>query len=313
MEEAILPLQTAARTPVFIDSRLVFSCQNLFGPWQIARAVDGEHQSFPENPRLSKQLILIAAVLYSHAAASAAVLGATVYVQLFPLTGEVRFTNRDATPFSFVLYSIKSTSGALNGSASVWKSISDNYDVSGNGFIDPLNNWVKVKALPTELTEGEVPDPGGTLAPFRSISLGKIWNPHTAPNPALDLSFSFTSASGPQPMVQVDYAIDGDYNGDHKVDISDYQDSWKPFFGSTFALTADGNLNGVVDAADYTVWRDHLGTVLPSPPFAAIPGSGSGAALLTSAVPEPTSLVLSLLAAAGTFVWRIRRHRNPGR
>jgi hypothetical protein len=33
--------------------------------------------------------------------------------------------------------------------------------------------------------------------------------------------------------------------------------------GSTSALYADGNNNGVVDAADYVVWRKHLGSTLP--------------------------------------------------
>ena len=43
---------------------------------------------------------------------------------------------------------------------------------------------------------------------------------------------------------------------------------------------ADGNGNGIVDAADYTVWRDHLGQSAGAGSFAAV------------AVPEPSSLML---------------------
>ena len=50
----------------------------------------------------------------------------------------------------------------------------------------------------------------------------------------------------------------GDYNLDLLVDQSDY-DFWVSSFGQTVSpgLGADGNNNGVIDAADYTVWRDN--------------------------------------------------------
>ena len=57
----------------------------------------------------------------------------------------------------------------------------------------------------------------------------------------------------------------GDYNGDHLVDAADYS-VWRDSFGQTGSgLAADGNGNGMVDAADYTVWRDNLQTVTPPP------------------------------------------------
>ncbi|MEM1027817.1 MAG: PEP-CTERM sorting domain-containing protein [Planctomycetota bacterium] len=51
----------------------------------------------------------------------------------------------------------------------------------------------------------------------------------------------------------------GDYNGNGVVDAADYT-VWADNFGSTAALAADGNGNGVVDAADYTIWADNFGT-----------------------------------------------------
>ncbi|MCA9188306.1 MAG: hypothetical protein KDA99_21910, partial [Planctomycetales bacterium] len=49
----------------------------------------------------------------------------------------------------------------------------------------------------------------------------------------------------------------GDYNKNGVVDAADYT-VWKDNFGSTSSLDADGNGNGTVDAADYTIWKDNF-------------------------------------------------------
>ena len=74
-------------------------------------------------------------------------------------------------------------------------------------------------------------------------------------------------------------AVPGDYDGNGEVEEADYV-RWKAAYGSSDPA-ADGNVDGIVDAADYTVWRNHLGVPL---------GSG-GVAGLT--VPEPTALKLA--------------------
>ena len=94
-----------------------------------------------------------------------------------------------------------------------------------------------------------------------------------------------------------------------------------PFTGTI--LVGDYNGNGVVDAADYVVWRKNNGTtnVLPNDPaggtigatqynnwkanFGKTPGSGSGAGL--AAVPEPASLLLCLFASAAMAASARRR------
>ncbi len=87
-------------------------------------------------------------------------------------------------------------------------------------------------------------------------------------------------------------------------------------------LVGDYNDDGIVDAADYTVWRDHLGapagTLLNDPAGGAIGtaqytqwkthfgqtfGAGSGAISLAP-VPEPSTVVLMMLAMAGAFLRR---------
>ncbi len=93
----------------------------------------------------------------------------------------------------------------------------------------------------------------------------------------------------------------GDYNGDNVVDASDYT-KWRDTMGQTvkLGLGADGNFNGVIDAGDYAVWKSAFGTA----------GVGSGSAS-TTAVPEPASatLVAGALAMACRKCRRIARCR----
>lgn len=55
----------------------------------------------------------------------------------------------------------------------------------------------------------------------------------------------------------------GDYNGDGRVDLADYS-VWRDTLGSTTELAADGNENDVIDAGDYTVWKEHFGDTADS-------------------------------------------------
>jgi hypothetical protein len=78
------------------------------------------------------------------------------------------------------------------------------------------------------------------------------------------------------------------------VASADY-DLWKSTYGATTGhMRADGNENGVIDAADYTFWRDLVAA-----------GEGSGAATGTL-VPEPSSVIL-ISALSIVFVSNIRR------
>jgi hypothetical protein len=72
----------------------------------------------------------------------------------------------------------------------------------------------------------------------------------------------------------------GDYNGDRVVNAADYT-VWRDSLGSTTQLAADGSGNGVIDQADYTFWVARYGT------------SGSEA----TAVPEPAGAVLVAMGA----------------
>jgi hypothetical protein len=83
----------------------------------------------------------------------------------------------------------------------------------------------------------------------------------------------------------------GDYNGDGFVNSADYV-IWRKTLGSTTLLAADGNLNGTIDAGDLGVWQANFGA------------PAGAAASSTATVPEPSSLMLLMLAALG---WCLRR------
>lgn len=91
----------------------------------------------------------------------------------------------------------------------------------------------------------------------------------------------------------------GDYNFDGVVDASDYT-VWRDSLGETgIDPAADGNLNGTVDAADYEIWRQGYGTVI---------GSEEAAGTLT--IPEPASSVLGF-CYWGVLIASMRRIRRP--
>jgi hypothetical protein len=78
-------------------------------------------------------------------------------------------------------------------------------------------------------------------------------------------------------------------------------------------LIGDYNGNGVVDAADYVVWRKGLGTLFTQSDysvwrahFGQTGGSGTGA-LANIAVPEPATVLMLIFAAAGLCL----RRRQP--
>jgi hypothetical protein len=80
----------------------------------------------------------------------------------------------------------------------------------------------------------------------------------------------------------------GDYNRDGLVDAADYV-VWRRAAGQNvpFYTVADGNGDGMVSSADYEVWRLNFGKT--------IPGAASGS--VSPAVPEPSSLLLLLVSS----------------
>ncbi len=89
--------------------------------------------------------------------------------------------------------------------------------------------------------------------------------------------------------------LPGDYNRDGVVNGADYI-VWRNSMSGDIDLAADGNGDGMITAADYNIWRAHFGTTA---------ASGS---TLQQVVPEPSALLLFLASALGLVS---RRSRFP--
>ncbi|HEX4412653.1 MAG TPA: laminin B domain-containing protein [Lacipirellulaceae bacterium] len=89
-------------------------------------------------------------------------------------------------------------------------------------------------------------------------------------------------------------ALPGDYNRNGVVDAADYV-LWRDTLGQAGTnLAADGNGNGMVDAGDFDVWRSHFSRT-----------AASGTALDTATVPEPQITILGIISLC--FVAGFRR------
>lgn len=258
---------------------------------------------------MSKRFLLGISCLFAAALISTTARAAVnLTLQLYPLTGEMRLFNSGNTPIPFVFYEIDSPSGGLSSANGIWTSISDTYDASGNGFIDATSNWNELPVNTTELAEGTIGVPGGSLLPYRSIGLGRVWNPNVASPASIVPTYVPTQGGNAIPMDKT-LVVDGDYSTNLSVGPEDYS-AWSIVFGLSNFPMADGNHNGIVDAADYTVWRDNLGDHYVGAGLGAASGSG---ALSVAAVPEPTTALLALLGSSGAFGGWMFRRRIRGR
>ncbi len=91
--------------------------------------------------------------------------------------------------------------------------------------------------------------------------------------------------------------LPGDYNLDGSVNENDYG-LWQASFGATGPSDVDGNGNNVVDAADFAIWRDHL-------------GNGVNESISASSVPEPATCTIAIVTLALAATRKLPRRRVP--
>ncbi|WP_442482541.1 hypothetical protein [Aeoliella sp. SH292] len=188
-------------------------------------------------------------------------------------------------------YRIASQQGSL--APANWTSLEN------SGF--DTNLWFELGSTASELSEGVL-----ALASFipagASIPLGDLFN--TSVN-VRDLVFDYHIAGAdPETYIEgeVTYidaeGLPGDFNSDGKVNLADYT-VWRDNLGSNSPLANDDNLGTPVGATHYQLWKTNFGS---SSPGALSAGS--------AAVPEPTTCAMLLMGSLSTFVVRRRMVAN---
>ena len=188
--------------------------------------------------------------------------------------------------------------------------IDDNYDgtTSATALATLTNSWaLRVNphdpaASPLALYAVADADPGirtpGVNLLMESKGLG-ISNPG---NPVTNLvpltNDEFATRQFLYPSLTRDVVVTGDYNGNGIVDAADYT-VWRNTFGQTVFWKgdgADGDQSGTIDAGDYDFWRMHFGEVV-------------GEMATAAGVPEPGTLSL-LAIAVGSAVARMLTRKD---
>ncbi len=110
------------------------------------------------------------------------------------------------------------------------------------------------------------------------------------------LDLAFLRDLGYQTIIP-DLGLDGDFNNDGIVNLADYT-LWRDNLGASdeSAINNNGNGGGIT-SADYTVWKNNFGMMSPA----------SGSFVATASVPEPGTLALCLLAVTWVAVTARRR------
>ncbi len=208
-----------------------------------------------------------------------------------PLTGHTMLRNDSDgnpsdDPITFNSYRITSAGNSLDSSG--WTPMADQSVAGfppGNGT---GNGWESGPGSSSkELTEWYLLG-DSTLNKGQSVDLGFAYD--KAVN-AHDLAVRYLTPDGTERSAKVVYAsigsaVPGDYSGNGVVDAADYT-IWRDHLNQSYQLMNEGagQTPGTVTSEDYNFWKSHFGES----------GSGSGSLDNTSAVPEPSAgLMLAL-------------------
>ena len=203
-----------------------------------------------------------------------------------PATGQAQLRNSSKMTLQLVGYSILSASGSLLSGNADWLSLDD----------QNIGSWLEANPTSNSLNEFFAGAGATTLNPGQSYNLG---NPFNEVGGTKDLVLQFALANDLTPRLgtvqygSISAGVPGDYNGNGTVDAADYV-LWRN--GGPLANDPTPG----VQPADYAFWRSHFGNTS---------GSGSADLARASAVPEPASCLLVILAAgASCCVADRRRH-----
>jgi hypothetical protein len=192
--------------------------------------------------------------------------------------------NTSNTSVQIDAYDVRSAAGRL--SPAQWESLDDNNVGGANVWVEGLNNTAN---LVSEFNQS-ITTPTLTLAPGAIHNLGRLYLGGTQ-----DLSFQFllageqaasTGAVIYEAFVE-SMGVQGDYNENGVVDAADYTLWRNNLNGAPTALKNRNPANSAnnINQADYTFWKQRFG---------ATSGSGS---IIISQVPEPATWMLAMMLA----------------
>ena len=217
-------------------------------------------------------------------------------------TGEVKIKGNPTLAASIDSYQITSAANGLNftpgSGANQWNSLDrQNLDAVDGGDAGSVagdsttEGWDQVtNASKSRLAEYFLRTGGSAVPTNGALSLGRAYDNSAFGGADGDLLFSYGIVGTSRLMSGVvtyvgTAGVTGDYNGNGVVDAADYV-VWRDHLGQVFALQNrdPANGSGAISAADYSSWRSHFGAS----------GSGAGVAL-SGSVPEPNTSLLMLL------------------
>jgi hypothetical protein len=141
------------------------------------------------------------------------------------------------------------------------------------------------------------------IGPNDDRIVAEIWKPAVPSGRSVSFNERFTLAfillftDGSKAIYTASLpSLPGDFDGNGIVDTADYL-VWRKSSGqSGVGLAADGDNNGTIDAADFALWRANYGA------------SAAGSSSIAPNIPEPASLLLIFAAAAASSL-TVRRAR----
>jgi hypothetical protein len=129
-----------------------------------------------------------------------------------------------------------------------------------------------------------------------NLDRSSFWIPSSDDLPMLPFDNGPNSPNGSEVDLAIIYVVEpslkGDYNHNGVVDAADYT-VWRDTLGRAVPRYsgADGNGSGVIDAGDNALWKEHFG---------AGKTVGAASSVFSSNVPEPSSAVIFSLGVVST-------------
>ncbi len=203
------------------------------------------------------------------------------------VTGNLTLANNSGSDIDITGYELSSVAGSLT--PANWTSLQDSN--VGGGTVGDGTGFEELGTGSANFLDEAILLGDYTFANNAAFSLGNVYNLGVQ-----DLALRVRNPEGefiPAIITEVTGAP-GDYNSDGFVDAADYT-VWRDNLGSSIPLTnqspaaATPNL---VDAEDYTFWRSRFGNSS---------GAESGS-LQVASVPEPSSMLLVFATTAGLLL-----------